>query len=180
MPIEAVCTIPGRGTVVTGRVGRGVLAREGKVEVVGRREGVLEAVVSGIQSFHRDVAEAVAGQNVGLLLRGVGRGEVLRGQVVVAPGSVGAHARGAAEIFLLTAAEGGRKRAATSGYAPQLYFGATRVTAKLDFEAGRAEPGDRATVRFALDRGVALEAGMRFAIREGGRTIGAGVVRAVD
>lgn len=109
MPIEGVCTIPGRGTVVTGKVERGRLTVHEHVEVIGRGAEPLDAVVTGIQSFHADVPEAKAGLNVGLLLRGVGRDEVLRGQVAVAPGSVRPHALGEAEVYLLTAAEGGRK-----------------------------------------------------------------------
>jgi elongation factor Tu len=184
MPIESVCTIEGRGTVVTGRVERGRLARGATIEVIGRPADAggatpLSAVVTGIQSFHEDVPEAVAGENVGLLLRGVGRGEVDRGQVVAVPGSVRPHAAGEAEIVLLTKAEGGRHKPFGPGYAPQVYFGATRVTAVLDFDRDALAPGDHASVRFALDKPVAVEPGMRFALREGGRTIGAGIVSAV-
>lgn len=181
MPIESVCTIPGRGTVVTGRVERGRLALGQSVEVVGRREGdPFVAVVTGIQSFHEDVPEALAGHNVGLLLRGVRRDEVVRGQVAVAPGSIAAHRAGEAEIVLLDGKEGGRTKPFGPGYAPQLFFGATYVTGVLDFDAPVLSPGERGTVRFALDKPIAVEAGMRFAMREGGRTIGAGVVIGVS
>jgi elongation factor Tu len=180
MPIESVCTIEGRGTVVTGRVERGRIAVHQQVEVVGRREcEPLVAVVTGIQSFHQDVPEALAGHNVGLLLRGVKRDEVERGQVAVKPGSVSAHRGGEAEIVLLDAKEGGRKKPFGSGYAPQLFFGATSVTGVLDFDEPLLQPGERASVRFRLDKPIAVEPGMRFAMREGGRTIGAGVVSAV-
>ncbi len=180
MPIESVCTIPGRGTVITGRVDRGRLAPSESVEIVGRREGEpFVAVVTGIQSFHEDVPEALAGHNVGLLLRGVKRDEIVRGQVAVAPSSVTAHRTGEAEIVLLDAKEGGRERPFAPGYMPQLFFGATHVTGALDFDAPVLKPGERASVRFQLDKPVAVEPGMRFAMREGGRTIGAGVVLSV-
>lgn len=178
MPIESVCTIEGRGTVVTGRVERGKIALHERVEIVGRRVP-FEAVVTGIQSFHEDVPEALAGHNVGLLLRGVRRDEVVRGQVAVAPGSIAAHQGGEAEIVLLDAKEGGRSKPFGPGYAPQLFFGATYVTGVLDFDAPVLRPGERGSVRFSLDKPIAVEAGMRFAMREGGRTIGAGVVLAV-
>ncbi|MCA9710702.1 MAG: elongation factor Tu, partial [Myxococcales bacterium] len=124
MPIEGVCTIPGRGTVVTGRVERGRLPVGTTIEVVGRREGKpLDAVVTGIQAFHRDIPSADAGLNVGLLLRGVGRGEVERGQVVIAPGSLRPHQVGRAEVLTLDAKEGGRHTPFGTGYRPQLHFG---------------------------------------------------------
>ena len=181
MPIEGVCTIPGRGTVITGKVDRGRLEMGARVEIVGKRmdgAAAFEAVVTGIQEFHADVAEAAAGHNVGLLLRGVGRGEVERGQVAVLPGSLSAHREGEAEIVLLAHAEGGRKTPIGAGYAPVIYFGTTSVTATLAID-GTMKPGDRGTVRVALDKAVAMEPGMRFAMREGGRTIGAGVVTRV-
>ncbi|MDF3070593.1 MAG: Translation elongation factor Tu [Polyangiaceae bacterium] len=175
MPIEGVCTIPGRGTVVTGRVERGVLSLGQEVEVVGR-DAARAVVVTGIQEFHRDVPEAVAGHNVGLLLRGVGRDEVVRGQTLSLRGSVSAHLKGRAEIFLLSSEEGGRKTPCGSGYTPQFYFGASDVPGKLSLADGLLRPGQRAEVEFELGHAVALEVGMRFAMREGGRTVGAGVV----
>jgi elongation factor Tu len=181
MPVEGVCTIPGRGTVVTGRVVRGSLDPQGDVEIVGGIETVRgPVVVTGIQEFHKDVPRALAGRNVGLLLRGVGRGEVLRGHVIVAPGSVSAHRSGRAEIVLLRSEEGGRKTPCRSGYMPQLYFGATDVPGKLRFDANELLPGERAHVEFELGRPTAIEPGMRFAMREGGRTVGAGVVIAAS
>ncbi len=181
LTIEGVHTIVGRGTVITGKVERGRLAVGEKVEIVGKRAAdgnAFEAVVTGIQEFHRDAGEAVAGHNVGLLLRGVGRDEVERGQVAVRPGSLRAHHEGEAEIVLLASEEGGRRTAIRSGYAPVIFFGATSVTATLGLEADLA-PGARGAVRLELDKPVAMEAGMRFAMREGGRTIGAGVVTRV-
>jgi elongation factor Tu len=136
-------------------------------------------VVTGIQEFHRDVPEAVAGHNVGLLLRGVGRDEVVRGQTLIARGSVTAHKFGSAQLFLLSAGEGGRKTACGAGYTPQFYFGATDVPGKLLLAERVLAPGDRAEVEFELGHAVALEPGMRFAMREGGRTVGAGIVSRV-
>jgi elongation factor Tu len=179
MPIEGVCTIPGRGTVVTGRVERGVLELGAAVELVGRNDAAREVVVTGIQEFHRDVPKAEAGHNVGLLLRGVGRDEVVRGQTLIARGSVVAHRHGSAEVFLLSTAEGGRKTPCASGYTPQFYFGASDVPGKLLLAERVLAPGDRAEVEFELGHAVALEAGMRFAMREGGRTVGAGIVSRV-
>ena len=177
MPVEGVCTIAGRGTVVTGRVTRGTLSPHAEVEIVGGIESArAPVVVTGIQEFRKDVPQAIAGHNVGLLLRGVGRGDVLRGHVLVAPGSVSARRQGSAEIVLLRSEEGGRKTPCRSGYMPQLYFGATDVPGKLHFEAGELLPGESARVAFELGRPVAIETGMRFAMREGGRTVGAGVV----
>jgi elongation factor Tu len=177
MPVEGVCTIPGRGTVVTGRVARGVLEPGAEVEIVGGKGDDAErVVVTSVQEFHRDVPSAVAGHNVGLLLRSVGRGEVVRGQVLVAPGSLTAHRLARAEVVLLGSEEGGRKRPCRSGYMPQLYFGATDVPGRLLFDAAELPPGGRADVDLELGRAVAFEVGMRFAMREGGRTVGAGVV----
>jgi len=179
MPIEGVCTIPGRGTVVTGRVERGVLRVQSEVELVGRSAEARTVIVTGIQEFHRDVPEAVAGHNVGLLLRGLGRDEVVRGQTLIARGSVAAHRSGSAEIVLLSTGEGGRKSACGDGYTPQFYFGASDVPGKLVLGDRLLGPGDRAEVEFELGHAVALEAGMRFAMREGGRTVGAGIVSRV-
>jgi elongation factor Tu len=180
--VEGVHTIDGIGTVVTGRVARGTLAVGTTVEIVGRRDGAVEdVVVTGIESFHREQRTARAGENVGLRLRGVRRDEIARGMVLAAPGSLAPHRGGRAELYLLTAKEGGRARAIRTGYRPQLFVGATDVTATLDVGAGaEMPPGGRAEVAFTLDRPIALETGVRFAVREGGRTIGAGVVTAVD
>ena len=176
MPVEGVHTIDGIGTVVTGRVGRGTLEVGATVEVVGRKDGEVErVVVTGIESFHREQRVARAGENVGLRLRGVRRGDIVRGQVLAVPGSILPQRAGKAELYLLTAREGGRSKAIRTGYRPQLFIGATDVTATLDLPT-ELLPGARAEVGFALDRPVALEPGVRFAIREGGRTIGAGVV----
>ena len=176
LPIEGVHTIPGRGTVVTGRVARGVLPVQTVVDIVGA--GLSGVMVTGIQAFHRDIAEARAGLNVGLLLRRISREQVARGMVVAAPDSIRPHTGGAAEVFVLSTDEGGRHTAFGSGYTPQLYFGVTDVPATLQVD-GVVEPGSRAEIVFDLQRPVAVEPGMRFAMREGRRTIGAGVVTAV-
>lgn len=184
MPVEDIFTIAGRGTVVTGRVERGVLPKGERVELVGLVDGEEKprtVVVTGIQAFHRDLAEARAGENVGLLLRGVRRGEVERGQVVAAPLSVQAHAKGEAEIFVLDGKEGGRRTPFRSGYKPQFYFGTTDVTGTVSVvDEGLVMPGDHAAIGFELLKPVGVEVGMRFAMREGGRTIGAGVVTRVE
>ena len=132
-------------------------------------------MVTGTQAFHASVEVAVAGMNVGLLLRGIRRHEVRRGQVIAAPRSITSHDRGEAEIFVLTGAEGGRRKPFGTGYMPQFFFGTTDVTGRIAVD-GVIQPGDRATVRFELERAVGIEPGMRFALREGGRTIGAGIV----
>jgi elongation factor Tu len=182
MPIEGVCTIPGRGTVVTGRVERGTLEPGMEVEVVGRTDGKpIKATVTGIQAFHKDIPAAKAGLNVGMLLRGVDRDQVQRGQTACKPGSLEPHKTGKAEIFTLTEKEGGRHTGFGTGYSPQFFFGASDVTAVIDVgDVGNVSPGDRAEVSFTLNKPVACEKGMRFAIREGGKTVGAGVVLEVD
>jgi elongation factor Tu len=177
MPIEGVHTIDGIGTVVTGRVSRGIVRVGDAIEIVGRKEGNLPAVVTGVESFHRELEQAEAGFNVGLRLRGVRRDDIARGQVAAAAGSILPRLRCRAELYLLAAKEGGRAKPIRTGYRPQLFVGATDVTARLELGADLA-PGDRAEVELAFDRPVAIETGVRFALREGGRTIGAGVVTA--
>ncbi|WP_257455435.1 elongation factor Tu [Archangium lipolyticum] len=179
MPVEDVFTISGRGTVVTGRIQRGVLTAGAQVELVGLG-GPREVVVTSIESFHRQCPEARAGENVGLLLRGLKREEVARGQVLCAPGSIHPHAEGEAELYVLSANEGGRHTPFGTGYTPQFFFGSTDVTGTVEVVGeGLVQPGDRARVGFRLLRPIGVEPGMRFAIREGGKTIGAGVVTAV-
>jgi elongation factor Tu len=185
MPVEDVLTIPGRGTVVTGRVARGCVRVGDEVEMVGlaqEGEPPRAAVVTGTQAFRRDVPEAEAGMNVGILLRGVKRDEVVRGQVIAAPASVEPHGRGQAEFFALPSDEGGRKSAFGVGYMPQFFFGTTDVTGTVCAIEGAdsIRPGQRATIGFSLQRPVGIEPGMRFAVREGSRTIGAGVILSVD
>jgi elongation factor Tu len=179
MPIEGVHAIKGIGTIVTGRVARGVLAVGGTVEAFDRDGAPRALVVTGVESFHRELSEARAGENVGLRLRDVKRDELVRGQVLAAPGSIAPHRAGRAELYLLAAGEGGRATAFRSGYKPQLFVGATHVTATLDVGDAALAPGARAEVGFELARAIALEPGVRFALREGRKTIGAGVVTQV-
>ncbi len=176
MPVETVHTIDGIGTVVTGRVSRGTLSIGATLDIVGRRDGeVRPVVVTGIESFHREQTVAKAGENVGLRLRSTSRDDIARGHVLAAPGTVNPHRRCRAELYLLTAKEGGRAKPIRTGYRPQLFVGAIDVTATLD-STDELAPGAHAEVNLALDRAVALEPGVRFALREGGKTIGAGVV----
>jgi elongation factor Tu len=180
MPIEGVHTIEGRGTVVSGRVERGTLKPGDKVEIVGLDNEGAEVVVTSAQSFHKDVGEARAGMNVGLLLRGLKRDDVERGQVLSLPGAIKAHAKGRAQIFVLTKDEGGRHTPFTTGYTPQFFFGATDVTGVIRVAEGTfIAPGDQAEVVFELGKPVGIEKGIRFAIREGGKTVGAGLVTEV-
>jgi elongation factor Tu len=182
MPVEDVFTIEGRGTVVTGRVERGTLPVGASVEIIGLADDGKPrvVVVTGIQSFHKDRPEAKAGENVGLLLRGVRREEVVRGQVVSVPGAIAPHATGEADVYVLTAKEGGRHTPFGTGYTPQFFFGTTDVTGTLDVAGGVAQPGDRTRVKFRLLHAVGIEPGMRFALREGKKTVGAGVVLTVE
>ena len=184
MPIEGVHTIEGRGTVVTGRITRGVLPLGSAVEIIGLTDGgdkPRQVIVTGIQMFHKDQEQARAGENCGLLLRGVKREEVVRGQVLVAPGSVQPHSQGRAELYVIPKEEGGRRTPFLAGYRPQFFFGTTDVTGTIaDIgEADMIRPGDHAEVSFELHRPIGMEPGMRFAVREGSRTIGAGVVLSV-
>jgi len=185
LPIEGVHTIVGRGTVVTGRIERGVLKVGENVEIIGLLDAdskPRQVVVTGIQMFHKDQLEARAGQNCGLLLRGVARDEVLRGQVLIAPGSVKSHTKAKAELFVIPTKEGGRHTPILKGYTPQFFFGTTDVTGTLVDLHGNATigPGDHAQVTLELMKPVGMEAGMRFAVREGGKTVGAGVVLSIE
>ena len=179
MPIEDVFTIGGRGTVVTGRVDRGVLGVGETIEIVGLADA-RPVVVTGIQSFHQDRVEARAGENVGLLLRGVRREEIVRGQVVTMPGVVKLHDAGVAEIYALSEKEGGRHTAFGDGYMPVFFFGGADVTGVIALPEGEfVRPGDRTRIAFRLIKKIGIEPGMRFALREGGKTVGAGVVTEV-
>ncbi len=185
MPIEDIHSIVGRGTVVTGRVSRGITKVGDSVEIVGlvdEEEKPRKVVVTGAQAFHKDVPQAEAGMNVGLLLRGVAREEVVRGQIISAPGSIKPHRQGSAEFYALGSKEGGRKKPFFPGYRPQFFFGTTNVTGTVSsiHDAELVAPGGRATIDFELQKPVGVEVGMRFAVREGGRTVGAGVVTSVS
>ncbi len=179
MPVESVHAVTGIGTVVTGRVSRGVVAVGDTLELIGRTDVVRDIVITGIESFHREQHEARAGDNVGLRVRGLAKSDVARGQVLAAPGSIQPHSACKAELYLLSAKEGGRAKPIRAGYKPQLFVGSTDVTATLVTDAAELVPGARAQVDLVLTRPVALEIGVRFALREGGKTIGAGVVTAV-
>lgn len=180
MPIEGVHTIEGRGTVVSGRVERGVIKVGDKVEIVGLDNAGREVVVTGAQAFRKDIAEARAGMNVGLLLRGLKRDGVERGQVLSVPGAIKAHTRGKAQVFILTKEEGGRHTPFAGGYQPQFFFGVTDVTGVITVaDDGIVSPGDQAEIGFELLKPVGIEKGVRFAIREGGKTVGAGLVTEV-
>ncbi|MDI3339789.1 MAG: elongation factor Tu [Sphaerobacter sp.] len=177
MPIEDVFGIKGRGTVVTGRIERGRIKPGDTVEIVGLRE-TRQVVVTGVEMFQKTLDEGVAGDNVGCLLRGVDRDEVERGQVLAAPKSITPHRKFAAEVYVLTKEEGGRHTPFFPGYRPQFYIRTTDVTGEIQLPAGveMVMPGDNVRMQVELIQPVAIEAGLRFAIREGGRTVGAGVV----
>ena len=178
MPIEDVFSISGRGTVVTGRVERGKLTVGEEVEIVGLREESIKTVATGIEMFRKVLDEALPGDNVGILLRGVGKDEVERGMVVAKPGSINPHKKFKAEVYILSKEEGGRHTPFFNGYQPQFYFRTTDVTGKVKLPEGveMVMPGDNVTFEVELLKPVAIEEGLRFAIREGGRTVGAGVV----
>ncbi len=177
MPIEDIFSISGRGTVVTGKVERGKLALNEEVEIVGLRE-TKKTVVTGIEMFRKSLDEAVAGDNVGLLLRGIEKDDVERGQVVAKPGSITPHTEFEAEIYVLTKEEGGRHTPFMSGYKPQFYIRTADVTGEIELpkDVEMVMPGDTVKVKVKLEKPVALEEKMRFAMREGGKTVGAGVV----
>ena len=177
MPIEDVFSISGRGTVVTGRVERGVIKVGDEVEIVGIRE-TLKTVCTGVEMFRKILDEGQAGDNIGVLLRGIKRDEVQRGQVVAKPGSITPHTRFKAETYILTKEEGGRHTPFFNGYRPQFYFRTTDVTGVVTLPEGveMVMPGDNVTLEVNLITPIALEKELRFAIREGGRTVGAGVV----
>jgi len=177
MPIEDVFTISGRGTVVTGRVERGIVKVGEEIEIVGLGE-TRKTVATGVEMFRKLLDEGRAGDNIGVLLRGVGKEEVERGQVLAKPGSITPHTKFKAEVYILTKEEGGRHTPFFKGYRPQFYFRTTDVTgvAQLPEGAEMVMPGDNVTLAIELISAIAMEKELRFAIREGGRTVGAGVV----
>ena len=180
MPIEDIFTITGRGTVVTGRVERGKLKTGEEMEIVGFRE-TRKTVVTGVEMFRKILDEGMAGDNVGLLLRGVDKEEVERGQVIAKPGSITPHKKFKAEVYVLKKEEGGRHTPFFKGYRPQFYFRTTDVTAVVELPPGTemVMPGDNVSLAVELITPVAIEKGLRFAIREGGHTVGAGAVAEV-
>ncbi len=181
MPVEDVFTITGRGTVATGRVERGVLKMSDEVEIVGLTDETRKTVVTGIEMFRKLLDYAEAGDNIGCLLRGIQRNEIERGQVLAKPGSIKPHTKFKGEVYVLTAKEGGRHKPFVSNYRPQFYFRTTDVTGIIHLEDGvdMCMPGDNVTINVELITHIAIEQGLRFAIREGGKTVGSGVVAAI-
>jgi elongation factor Tu len=182
MPIEDVFGIKGRGTVVTGRIERGTVNVGDEVEVVGMQRATRRTVVTGVEMFRKILDRGEAGDNVGCLLRGVEREEVERGQVLAKPGSIRPHTRFRGQVYVLTTEEGGRHSPFFAGYRPQFYVRTTDVTGAVALPAGAEMvlPGDNVELTVELIVPVAVEEGLRFAIREGGKTVGAGVVTAVE
>ena len=181
MPIEDVFTITGRGTVTTGRVERGSVKVGDEVEIVGLAEKPRKVVVTGVEMFRKLLDQAVAGDNIGTLLRGVDKKEVERGQVLAKPGSIHPHTKFKSQVYVLTKDEGGRHTPFFNGYRPQFYFRTTDVTGTITLPEGveMVMPGDNIEMTVELFQPIAIEEGLRFAIREGGRTVGAGVVASV-
>jgi elongation factor Tu len=180
MPVEDVFSISGRGTVVTGRIERGVIKVGEEIEIVGLKP-TLKTVCTGVEMFRKLLDQGQAGDNVGILLRGTKREEVERGQVLAKPGSITPHTKFTAEIYVLSKDEGGRHTPFFNGYRPQFYFRTTDVTGSIELPKGTemVMPGDNISITVALIQPIAMEEGLRFAIREGGRTVGAGVVAKV-
>jgi len=178
MPVEDVFSITGRGTVATGRVERGVLKVGDEVEIVGLTDEAKKTVVTGVEMFRKLLDQAVAGDNIGALLRGVQRTDIERGQVLAKPGSIKPHTHFEGQVYVLTKEEGGRHTPFFNGYRPQFYFRTTDVTGVAELPAGTemCMPGDHITMTIKLITSIAMEEGLRFAIREGGRTVGSGTV----
>jgi elongation factor Tu len=181
MPVEDVFTITGRGTVATGRVERGVVKTGEEIEIIGMKAETKKSVVTGVEMFRKILDTGQAGDNIGLLLRGVERKEIERGQVIAKPGSIKPHTKFKASVYILSKEEGGRHTPFFNGYRPQFYFRTTDVTGTIDLPEGTemVMPGDSITITGALIQPIAMEEGLRFAIREGGHTVGAGVVSAI-
>ena len=181
MPVEDVFTITGRGTVATGRVERGTLHLSDELEILGVKEEVQKTVVTGIEMFRKQLDEAMAGDNIGALLRGVNRDQIVRGQVLAKPGTVTCHRKFTAQVYVLTKDEGGRHTPFFNNYRPQFYFRTTDVTGVCDLPAGTemCMPGDNIEMTIELIHPVAMEQGLTFAIREGGRTVGSGRVATI-
>ena len=181
MPVEDVFSITGRGTVATGRVERGIVKVQDEVELVGLSEAPRKLVVTGVEMFRKLLDQAQAGDNIGALLRGVQRTEIERGQVLAKPGTIKPHTKFMAEVYVLKKEEGGRHTPFFDGYRPQFYFRTTDVTGSIKLPDGMemVMPGDNITMQIELISPIATEEGLRFAIREGGRTVGAGVVASI-
>ena len=178
MPVEDVFTITGRGTVATGRVERGTVKLQDEVEIVGLKPESSKTVVTGVEMFRKLLDQAEAGDNIGVLLRGVDRKDIERGQVLAKPGTIHPHTKFKAEVYVLTKEEGGRHTPFFNGYRPQFYFRTTDVTGVIELPAGTemVMPGDNISMTIELITPIAIEKGLRFAIRDGGRTVGSGIV----
>jgi elongation factor Tu len=178
MPVEDVFSISGRGTVATGRVERGTVKVSDTVEIIGLTEERRQTVVTGVEMFHKLLDQAEAGDNIGALLRGVAKNEIERGQVLCKPGSIHPHTKFVGQVYVLTEKEGGRQKPFFAGYRPQFYFRTTDVTGTIGLPDGvdMCRPGDNVDMTVELITPIAIEKGLRFAIREGGRTVGSGVV----
>jgi len=178
MPVEDVFTITGRGTVATGRVERGQVKLQDEIEIIGLTEERAKTVVTGVEMFRKLLDQAEAGDNIGVLLRGIDRKDIERGQVLCKPGSINPHTKFTSEVYVLTKEEGGRHTPFFNGYRPQFYFRTTDVTGVIELAAGTemVMPGDNVSMTIELITPIAIEKGLRFAIREGGRTVGSGVV----
>jgi len=177
MPIEDVFSIKGRGTVGTGRIERGIVKVGDEVEIVGLRPDIRKTVITGVEMFNKTLDEGIAGDNVGCLLRGIEKQDLERGQVLAKPGSITPHTKFEAEVYVLTKEEGGRHTPFFTGYRPQFFFRTTDVTGTTSLKgAEMCMPGDNITMEIELITPIAMEKELRFAIREGGRTVGAGVV----
>ena len=181
MPVEDVFTITGRGTVATGRVERGTLHLNEELEILGVKDDVQKTVVTGIEMFRKQLDEAMAGDNIGALLRGINRDQIVRGQVLAKPGTVTCHSKFTAQVYVLTKDEGGRHTPFFNNYRPQFYFRTTDVTGVCELPAGTemCMPGDNVEMTITLIHPVAMEQGLTFAIREGGRTVGSGRVATI-
>jgi elongation factor Tu len=181
MPVEDVFSITGRGTVATGRVERGVLKVQDEVEIVGIAEETRKVIVTGVEMFRKLLDQAEAGDNIGALLRGVQRDEIERGQVLAKPGTIKSHTKFKSEVYVLKKEEGGRHTPFFNGYRPQFYFRTTDITGTIALPEGveMCMPGDNVQMEIQLINPIAIEEGLRFAIREGGRTVGAGVVASI-
>ncbi|KRN51832.1 elongation factor Tu [Fructobacillus fructosus KCTC 3544] len=182
MPVEDVFTITGRGTVASGRVDRGVLTTGTEVEIVGLKDEIQKTTVTGIEMFRKTLDEAQAGDNIGALLRGIDRDQIERGQVLAAPGSIKTHKKFKAEVYVLTKEEGGRHTPFFTNYRPQFYFHTTDVTGVVELPEGveMVMPGDQVTFDVELIAPVAIEKGLKFTVREGGHTVGAGTVTEIE
>ena len=182
MPVEDVFSISGRGTVATGRVERGVIKMADTIEIVGLTDEKKQTVVTGIEMFHKLMDDAQAGDNIGVLLRGIQKNEIERGQVLCKPGSIQPHTKFVGQVYVLTEKEGGRQKPFFTGYRPQFYFRTTDVTGIINLPADveMCRPGDNVNMNVELITPIAIEKGLRFAIREGGRTVGSGVVSEIN